>query len=228
MKKTKKIINKLKKIKAVLKGFTLIELLVVIAIIGLLSSIVLVALNSTREKAKETAAVSNIKQLQIALELYYNDMGFYPPDVVRGWDPGISKALPYNLTDPNQDCAINQGSCVCNNYLSCTSGTIPPGLPNDWIAQVQSHWKGPYIVKWPTNTPWGGFYDYNYWNVDTDRGACGAESDHMVPKGIYLGIENTTMGTPIDPQTELNLYNQGIDNDGCPNNGEVQLLLLKL
>src|SRR3989344_5533377 len=54
------------------RGFTLIELLVVIAIIGILSSVVLASLNSARQKGRDTARVSALKQLQLALELYYD------------------------------------------------------------------------------------------------------------------------------------------------------------
>lgn len=61
-----------------LPGFTLIELLVVIAIIGILASIVLASLNSARVKSRDARRVADIKQIQLALELYYNDNAVYP------------------------------------------------------------------------------------------------------------------------------------------------------
>ncbi len=60
------------------KGFTLIELLVVIAIIGLLSTLAVVALGSAREKARDSKRLSDLKQVQTALELHYTDVASYP------------------------------------------------------------------------------------------------------------------------------------------------------
>ena len=61
-----------------LTGFTLIELLVVIAIIGLLATLATVALNNVRAKSRDAKRVADVKQMQTALELYFNDKGRYP------------------------------------------------------------------------------------------------------------------------------------------------------
>jgi type IV pilus assembly protein PilA len=60
------------------KGFTLIELLVVIAIIGILASIVLASLNSARKKSRDARRIADIKEIQLALELYFDGSRDYP------------------------------------------------------------------------------------------------------------------------------------------------------
>jgi len=55
------------------KGFTLIELLVVIAIIAILAAILFPVFAQAREKAKQTACLSNNKQLGLALMMYVQD-----------------------------------------------------------------------------------------------------------------------------------------------------------
>jgi prepilin-type N-terminal cleavage/methylation domain-containing protein len=64
------------------KGFTLIELLVVIGIIALLSTLAVVALNNAREKSRDAKRVADVKQIQTALELYFQDQNAYPVEAV--------------------------------------------------------------------------------------------------------------------------------------------------
>lgn len=116
-------------------GFTLIELLVVIAIIGVLASIVLASLNSARQKSRDARRITDIKQIQLALELYYDAQTTpqYPDAVapatgcdsastgerngLEDLDPTYIPSVPL---DPNRT-----GTAQCYLYASYpTSGTI--------------------------------------------------------------------------------------------------------
>src|SRR5579871_4466808 len=54
-------------------GFTLIELLVVIAIIAILAAILFPVFAAAREKARQTACLSNLKQVGLAAQMYAQD-----------------------------------------------------------------------------------------------------------------------------------------------------------
>jgi general secretion pathway protein G len=76
--------KKLSRSKNLNAGFTLVELLVVIAIISLLSSVVITSLNSARAKARDAVRLSDMKQIKMALELFYDDHGHYPGPTEEG------------------------------------------------------------------------------------------------------------------------------------------------
>jgi prepilin-type N-terminal cleavage/methylation domain-containing protein len=59
-------------------GFSLLELLIVILVIIGLATISAVAVNSQRAKARDAKRISDIRQIQTALEFYKSDEGEYP------------------------------------------------------------------------------------------------------------------------------------------------------
>ncbi len=68
--------------RAIKRGFTLVELLVVITIIGILIALLLPAIESAREAARNTQCKNNLKQVGLALQNHMNSWQFVPSD---GW-----------------------------------------------------------------------------------------------------------------------------------------------
>ena len=94
------------------QGFTLIELLVVIAIIGLLSTLSILALNTARARSRDARRVADVKQIQTALEMYYNDAGSYPTNA--SMTPGarlFTANGTYMSAIPTPPTPTNDGSC---------------------------------------------------------------------------------------------------------------------
>jgi general secretion pathway protein G len=59
-------------------GFTLLEILVVMVILGIILALSAGSYISSQQKSRDSRRKSDLKQIGIALEAYYNDKGAYP------------------------------------------------------------------------------------------------------------------------------------------------------
>ena len=116
-KKNKRFVFKLYHSIKAKRGFTLMELLVVISIIALLASIMIVVLAGTRKRARDTKRLAEMQQLILALEIYYDNHGQYPP-----------ASFPISGADPN--CGV-VASIVPGGASAWELGNkADPGAPN--------------------------------------------------------------------------------------------------
>ncbi len=102
--------------KKIPNGFTLIELLTVIAIIGILASIVIVSLASSKQKGRDAKRISDVKTIQLTLETYYNDHIYYPLGIYGGQLTNYLSSMP---TDPSYTPACSTGTeAGCYKYVA--------------------------------------------------------------------------------------------------------------
>src|SRR6056297_1325722 len=109
------------------KGFTLIELMVVVAIMGLLAALAVISLNNARQRARDARRISDVKQVQTALELYYLDNQEYPDstgDIIEGKCISSSGGLAescsgtvYMRLTPSNPQPRGDGDCPDTQYV---------------------------------------------------------------------------------------------------------------
>lgn len=66
------------------QGFTLIEMLVVVSLIGVLTTLITANLNSARQRGRDTQRKSDLRNIQTALRLYYQDFQAFPANTSGG------------------------------------------------------------------------------------------------------------------------------------------------
>ncbi|HVX90334.1 MAG TPA: type II secretion system protein [Candidatus Paceibacterota bacterium] len=157
-----------------LRGFTLIELLVVISIIGLLSSIVLAALSTTKTKAQNARIQSDIHQWHLALELYYAKFGYYPLPSTgnRSWaclGKYSDNACWTNGTGQSEDTVPLTG-------LDAQLSLVIAGLPPGQVVQGSSNTYEGAIYQCRTLNSAGKCTEYwIYWIVSGKNATCSEE-----------------------------------------------------
>ncbi len=140
-------------------GFTLVELLIVIAVIGTLVAMLMPAINSARERGRQTVCASRMQQIGIALTKANANKGHQnirrplrghqacgmfcfvlPPPVVLPQAPRISQ-LP-----PRVGGGAFANLCGCSPEVPKTSSERPwnthcaPGAPKNRISRSICHW----------------------------------------------------------------------------------------
>lgn len=92
------------------RGFTLVELMIVVAIITLLTALIMVDFVQTRGSARDGKRISDLAQIQLTLEQYFDRCGQYPTTLTLGANNGC----------PTSPTAITLGSFI-------TQIPVPPG-----------------------------------------------------------------------------------------------------
>lgn len=77
-------------------GFSLIELMAVIAIIGILSTVMFATYGTARERARDSRRITDIRQLQLGLELYFEACArTYPGSLSVSANDGCSGGITF-------------------------------------------------------------------------------------------------------------------------------------
>ncbi len=123
-------------------GFTLIELLVIIVVLGVLASVVIVALNSEAASSAQSACNADAKTVELAVETFHNDPA---NTAAAGQFPAVGATGQAQLTDPASD---NYGGPYVRTW---------PSNPGHYAISLDGTVKGQVDV-----TPAGSVTPQNY------------------------------------------------------------------
>jgi type IV pilus assembly protein PilA len=135
------------------KGFTLIELLIVVVIIGILAAIAIPRFSQTRERAFQSAVVSDLRNLQTVQEQYYAD----PASSFTYGDEG-QIVTTGNLWTPSQGVAMSAWTATGTGWEATATHSGLPTTANSCTIRVgeaaenASVASGRIVCQWATGS----------------------------------------------------------------------------
>jgi prepilin-type N-terminal cleavage/methylation domain-containing protein len=111
-------------------GFTLIELLVVIAIIAILAAILFPVFAQARDKARQTACLSNAKQIGLAVMLYTQDYDELYPSI--DYSKYLVLILPYSKNEEIWKCPNQSGRYTIPAAANAYSPPVTRDIDISW------------------------------------------------------------------------------------------------
>ncbi len=150
---------RIRKLNKTSKGFTLVEMLVVISIIALLAGVLLANLDSAQQKAQDAKRIADVKQIEIALRLYYDhNYSTYPEETTTGteyqagWEvsfyPNFMEYLDQYIPTRIPKDPINSGPTT-NMFAPRPDGTFYYAYYKYWAgygSDVGCTWNRPFAV----------------------------------------------------------------------------------
>lgn len=161
------------------KGFTLIELLVVIAIIAIMTGIIVTSLVSSKSKSRDAERVSDVNQIQLALEQFFDRCGQYPR-------PDSNGHLVTTTTCPG-DSTISLGSYISvipmdpSTKANYDYGVYNATTPTDYILHAHlENQNNAQANSFPEGSRFADISDNNWRGISSFNCYSGSNTEYCV------------------------------------------------
>ncbi|RYX84347.1 DUF1559 domain-containing protein [bacterium] len=159
-----------KPVSRVRRAFTLIEILVVLAIIALLSALLFPAFSRARESARQTTCQTNLQQIYMATQQYFQDERRYPDSLVDLLPGGAryDDGTPTGATLPE---SVNGYLKSGADGLRCPDDDLDNTIPRSSYGSLNKNVVAPatpVVGASPDPLADAGKYTWNYWGYDAD------------------------------------------------------------